>query len=91
MSVLVRIPTPLQKLAGDKDKEGLRRLRDMVINAKNDEITASKNKKLPPADRRVHVEIADWLTLWLNTPEMFDQWLTLRKRSADFKKNFGDE
>lgn len=73
------------------DKEGLRRLRENVIAGKSEALASSKNKKLATAERRIHAEIAEWLTLWLNTPEIFDQWLALRKRSADFKKNFGDE
>ncbi|MEP7211584.1 MAG: hypothetical protein ABI791_00815 [Acidobacteriota bacterium] len=73
------------------DKEGLRLLREKVIAGKGEELALSKNKKLEPADRRMHAEIAEWLALWLNTPEIFDQWLSLRKRSADFKKNFGDK
>jgi hypothetical protein len=72
------------------DKEGLRLLREKVIAGRNEALAASKNKKLASAERLVNAEIAEWLTLWLNTPEMFDQWLSLRKRSADFKKKFGD-
>jgi hypothetical protein len=79
------------KFAGEKDKEGLRLLRERSIEAKEGAIAESKSKKLSPGDRRVHAEIAEWLTHWLNTPEMFDQWLSLRKRSTDFKKHFGDD
>ena len=72
------------------DKEGLRLLREKAIAGKNEALASSKNKKLPPAERHAQAEAAEWLALWLKTPEIFDQWLQLRKRSAEFKKNFGD-
>lgn len=79
-----------QKLAAAGDSKGLRLLREKVIEGKNRAIEASENKKTPPDDRRIQAEAAEWLTHWLKTPEIFEQWLSLRKRSADFKKNFGD-
>jgi hypothetical protein len=80
-----------RKLAADGDKDGLRRLRNEVIEGKNQAITASKDKTNSPSERRVHAEIAEWLAHWLKTPEIFEQWLALRKRSAEFKKHFGDD
>jgi hypothetical protein len=74
-----------------KDKEGLRLLREKAIAGRNEATASSEDKKLSPPDRRIKREISEWLTLWLNTPEMFDQWLSLRKRSADFKKNFDED
>ncbi len=33
-------------------------------------------------------EIAEWFTVWLQTPEIFDDWLELRRRSANFREQF---
>ena len=77
------------KYAADRDKEGLRQLRDHVIEARNTTLAPSEDKKMASSDtRQIKAEIAEWLTLWLNSPEIFGQWLELRKRSAEFKKTF---
>jgi hypothetical protein len=34
--------------------------------------------------------MAEWLTLWLQSPEIFDNWVRLRRNSAEFKKRFGE-
>jgi hypothetical protein len=36
-------------------------------------------------------EIAEWLNVWLLTPDAFETWVSLRQRSADFKARFGDD
>lgn len=68
-----------RKFAADGDKEGLRLIRERVIAAKKD-LTAS------PMER----EIAEWLTVWLQTPEAFETWASLRQRSADFQTRFSE-
>ena len=34
-------------------------------------------------------EAAQWLTVWLENPAIFDNWLLLRRHSADFLRKFG--
>ena len=77
--------------AASGDREGLRLLRELVIAGKNESAALSMNAKSAPPDRRMRSEISEWLAVWLNTPEIFDQWLSLRKRSAEFKNTFGEE
>ena len=33
-------------------------------------------------------EVAQWLTIWLQTPEIFGEWLELRRSSAEFRERF---
>lgn len=68
-----------RKFASDRDKEGIRLIRERVIDAKK-KLTRSPMEK----------EIAEWLTVWLQTPEAFETWVSLRQRSEDFKAKFGD-
>ena len=75
-----RLENLRKKFASEKDKEGLRQVRERTIAAK-------KELKKTPEDK----EIAQWLTVWLQTPEAFEGWVTLRKRSKDFKETFGDD
>ncbi len=76
------------KLTAEGDKEGLRLLRQDVIEGRDAARAASRNKSSAPQERSSQAEIAEWLTLWLHSPEMFDQWLKLRKRSTDFESRF---
>jgi len=33
-------------------------------------------------------EVAQWLTVWLENPSIFENWLSLRRHSADFLRKF---
>lgn len=39
---------------------------------------------------KVAREVAQWLTIWLQNPEIFADWLDLRRGSSDFVSNFGE-
>lgn len=68
-----------KKFLSDGDKNGVRIIRERVIEAK---------KKLNRTPEEA--EMAEWLNVWLLTPDAFDTWVSLRQRSADFKAKFGD-
>jgi hypothetical protein len=77
-----------RKYAADGDKHGLRYVRQTAIRGKNDALDAAK-KAGDPVAAQVHTEIADWLTIWLQTPEIFETWVAMRQRSRDFIDKFG--
>ncbi len=66
-----------KKFLSEGDKNGIRLIRERVIEAK---------KKLTRTSEEN--EIAEWLTVWLQTPDAFETWISLRQRSADFKERF---
>ena len=33
-------------------------------------------------------EVAQWLTIWLQTPQIFQEWLDLRRATDDFRQRF---
>lgn len=67
-----------RKLSADGDKEGLRLLRELALNAKKDLVHGSI------FDR----EIAEWLTIWLGSPDIFENWIKLRQGSPDYISKF---
>ena len=77
-----------RKFVAEGNKEGLRLLREKSQEGRKEALASAKNKKLQSDDRRKNAEIAEWLTLWMQSPEMFEAWVALRRASADFKKNF---
>jgi len=76
-----------QKYKAEHDREGLRLLRELTIGAKKTAITLSTGSA-DAIDRQIHDEIANWLTIWLQTPEVFENWVDLRQRSPDFTDKF---
>lgn len=79
LSSLRNLENLRRKFLAEGDKNGIRLIRERVIEAK---------KKLTSTP--IEVEIAEWLTVWLQTPDAFETWVSLRRRSADFKAKFGD-
>lgn len=77
-----------QKFSRENDREGLRRLRAKTVQARERAQMISKNQKVAPEKRDEKAEIAEWFKIWLETPEIFSSWHSLRKRSPDFKKRF---
>jgi hypothetical protein len=69
-----------RKFTGDKDKKGLHRLRELGLRGKNEAAAVNTPEQN---------EIASWFALWLETPELFENWVAIRQRSAEFIKNFG--
>ena len=79
-----------RKLATEKDREGLRLLREQAILEKEAKIAYAGKSRTPQASRAEALEIAEWLTLWLQSPEIFENWVGLRSRTQDFISKFGD-
>ena len=40
-------------------------------------------------NRPLAEELAQWLTVWLQNPQIFEEWLTLRRATAEFREKFG--
>jgi hypothetical protein len=71
-----------RKLQKENDEHGLRRLREEAIEAKS---KAKKSSK----DEPVQAEAAEWITLWLQSPELFENWVKMRRASKNFKAALG--
>ena len=78
-----------RQLQKENDKDGLRLLREEAIEAKSAVQKQGKNKNLSDDARSVHAEAAEWITLWLQSPELFENWVKLRRASQNFKAAFG--
>lgn len=83
-SSLRRLENLRRKYLTDNDKTGLRHIRETVQRAKSECDSRSKGA---PGD--VNAEIALWLRIWLQTPEIFSTWFDLRLRSPEFIEQFG--
>jgi len=87
---LRRIDALCRRLERLGDKRGTEYARSMVLSAKNAARAESRKKSLSTRERDEQAEIAEWLTIWLRTPDLFDDWLLLRKETPEFKRLFSE-
>lgn len=73
------------------NRDGVRQCRTVLLKGKERALMISRNKKVNEAKRKEKLEIAQWFTVWLQTPEIFFDWLELRKASAEFHAEFVDQ
>lgn len=69
--------------------EDLGELREIVLAARDDSLLRSRSKITDQGQREQLKEISQWLTVWLQSPALFSDWLDLRRRSPDYLKRFG--
>jgi hypothetical protein len=77
-----------RQFARKKDATGLRRVREVALKGKQRAQMIARNAKVDERKRAEKAEIAEWFTVWLQTPEIFQDWLDLRQRSKDFRERF---
>jgi hypothetical protein len=87
-SSLKRAENLRRKLNSEGNKDGLRLLREEAIEAKKAAQMAAKNKSLSDGECSLHAEAAEWITLWLQSPELFETWIKMRRGSKSFKTAF---
>ena len=86
----VKLDEQRQRLEGANDEQGLKHLRDSIVSVRADTQLRAQSKITSAAEREEAKEISNWLRVWLESPELFIDWLDLRRRSAEFVKKFGD-
>ena len=76
------------RFEGACDDRQLAQLKTLAIDARRNAISRAKDTFLPIALRHEQAEIAEWLMVWLETSNLFQPWLELRKSSPAFKEKF---
>src|SRR4029453_3554845 len=69
-----------RKFESENDREGLRLLRTQVIEEKESKLARAKKTSATQVEA---TEIAEWLNIWLKSPDVFETWVKLRLASAD--------
>lgn len=73
------------------DTGGLTQLRSMVTSVRKDSLLRARSRIIDPGQREEAREVSQWLTIWLQAPELFSDWLDLRRRSPEFLQKFPNE
>jgi hypothetical protein len=71
-----------------RDETALDEVKSLGIDARQNAIKRAKDPSLATDVRAVQAEVAEWLRVWLETPNLFAPWLELRKASAAFSAKF---
>ena len=64
------------------------KVRELVITVRKELSSQSRSRILDARTRLISREVAQWLSIWLQSPEMFSDWLDLRRRSPEFREKF---
>jgi hypothetical protein len=80
-----------KKFARDSDRTGLRRVRETALKGKQRAQMIAGNKNVDAKKRAEKAEIAEWFTIWLQQPEIFETWVELRRQSKEFRERFSEE
>lgn len=88
LASIKRLENLRRKFLAEGDKKGLRLIREKGQQGRKDALKLAESEKLETVDRQKNAEIAEWLTLWMQSPEMFEAWIALRRSSVDFDNKF---
>lgn len=86
LSTIRNLDNLRRKFKADGDKEGLRLIRETALRGRR-ELNASRGEMTVS----IAMEISQWLSVWLQTPELFADWVDLRRRSLEFIERFEPE
>ena len=73
-----------KKLHSDSDQKRLLALRELAIKYKQEVHLVAHSKIVEERNRLEAKEICYWLTIWLQDPDIFEDWFSLRRRSPEF-------
>ena len=63
--------------------------RETVLSLKRELELVVASSRTSEKDRQLATELAQWLTVWLQNPQIFTDWLALRRNTAEFRELFG--
>lgn len=80
-----RLEILCQQYRSASDKKGMEYCRQIAVLGRRRAELISRNKRVSPDRRLQKLEIATWFKIWLETPDLFWDWLSLRKNTEEFQ------
>ena len=80
-----------QDLEAESRQTNLIRLREAVQDIRKDRLLVARSKVVDERTRSEANETAEWLSVWLNSPDLLSDWLELRRRSPEFRRLFSED
>lgn len=75
-----------QRFLAAGDKKGMDYCNQLGVLGRHRAELIAHNARVKPLKRVLKEETALWFRIWLETPELFADWLSLRKKTEDFKR-----
>ncbi len=85
-STLERLENLRQRFHAESDKKGVEYCRLIAVLGRRRAELIARNRQVSASKRLVKQEVALWFRIWLETPELFADWLSLRKRTPDYQR-----
>ena len=63
--------------------------RKSVLSLKSELELVAAGSRTTEKDRKIASELAQWLGVWLQNPQIFSDWFVLRRNTAEFRQLFG--
>jgi hypothetical protein len=73
------------------DRRGTSLVRSLVLKGKQRAESLARNPRVSEEKRREKQEIAAWFRVWLEVPDLFFDWLEMRKQSEEFRSLFAKD
>lgn len=90
-ATIKRLESLRQKYQSAGDNRGVECCRKIALLGRHRAQLISRNRKVRLEKRRQKREIAAWFGIWLETPEIFENWLVLRKKTEEFQEIIKNE
>ena len=85
---MVELERLRRELSKSGDARVLRELRDAIGQHRGACLLIVESPVLTQAERAEASEIVSWFDVWLRTPELFTDWLELRRAAPEFRERF---
>ena len=85
---LLKIDELRREAEAESNESALQRLRELVVGGGKEARLVARSRIVPDHERAVAMEIMEWLRVWLQQPDLFADWLSLRQRSPEYRQRF---
>ena len=83
---IIRLDELLRKFRGEGQRAAAERVLEVARLGRRRAEMIAHNRKVEEPKRAEKAEIAKWFGMWLATPEIFFDWLEVRKGTEDYRK-----
>lgn len=85
-NTLIRLENLRQRFLATSDKKGVDYCRRVGRLGRRRAELIAHNRRVSPRKRDEKTEIAMWFEVWVESPEIFPAWLSLRKKTPDYAR-----
>lgn len=86
---IARLDALYRAFQSQNDLKGMSYCRRLAMLGKQRARAIAKNPRVGLEKRTEKDEIAGWFDIWVQTPDIFFEWLKLRKQSPEFVSKYG--